>query len=400
MEVFKPRKGDVAHRIPERTAADFARADMICLSHLRWDFVYQRPQHLLSRCARSRRVFFVEEPIYGDGPTRLEMCPRQDMLWVVIPHLPHGTPPAEANELQRKLLDGLIGEQGIRDYLLWYYTPMAMPFSRHLLPAAVIYDCMDELSHFKGAPPQMREREAELFHWADVVFAGGQSLFEAKCHQHRNVHAFPSSVDVEHFAIARRALPDPADQADVPFPRIGFFGVVDERFDLPLLEACAERRPDWQFVVIGPVVKIDPVSLPKRPNIHYLGGKAYAELPRYLAGWDAAMLPFARNDSTRFISPTKTPEYLAAGRPVVSTPIRDVVNPYGNLGLVRIGESPDEFLDAIELALEDGQDSRWREKVDSFLSRLSWDVTWAAMEDRMREVFVPRRFRPSSLLVN
>ena len=179
---------------------------------------------------------------------------------------------------------------------------------------------------------------------ADLVFTGGQSLYEAKRGQHPRVFAFPSSVDAAHFARARRATDDPADQAAIPHPRLGFFGVIDERMDLDLLAAIADARPDWHLVIIGPVVKVDPASYRERANIHYLGKKDYQELPGYLAGWDVALLPFAINESTRFISPTKTPEYLAAGKPVVSTPIRDVVRPYGMRGLVHIAATADDFV--------------------------------------------------------
>ena len=320
-------------------------ADLICLSHLRWDFVYQRPQHLLSRCAKDRRVFFFEEPVYGQGPLRLDVSKREENLYVVVPHLPEGLLSEVAVEaIQQAMVDRLIGEHAITDYVLWYYTPMAVGWTRHLNPAAVVYDCMDELSAFKFAPRSLREREEALLRRADVVFTGGQSLYEAKRDKHPNIHACPSSIDHAHFAQAREAVAEPADQASIPHPRMGFFGVVDERFDVALLEGVADARPDWHFVIIGPIVKISEDALPKRANIHYLGGKSYKELPAYLSGWDVAALFFARNEHTRFISPTKTPEYLAAGKPVVSTSIRDVVRPYGQEGLVHIADTAEEFV--------------------------------------------------------
>jgi UDP-galactopyranose mutase len=192
------------------------------------------------------------------------------------------------------------------------------------------------------------------------------------------VHAFPSSVDVAHFASARKSQDDPDDQAGIPHPRLGFFGVIDERLDIDLLGAVAQLRPDWHLILIGPVAKIDPASLPLAANIHYLGAKKYEELPSYLAGWDVALLPFARNEATRFISPTKTPEYLAAGKPVVSTSIRDVVRPYGVKGLARIADTPDAFVAAIEAALAEDSSERLRD-VDAFLTQMSWDGTWTRM---------------------
>lgn len=256
---------------------------------------------------------------------------------------------------------------------------MALGFSSQLNAAVTVYDCMDELSHFLHAPRELREREQELFRIADVVFTGGISLFEVKREQHRNVHAFPSSIDVSHFQQARESQPDPADQAQIPHPRAGFIGVIDERLDTVLIGEVARLRPNVHFVLIGPVVKIDPATLPQAPNLHYLGGKQYAELPAYLAGWDVALMPFAINDATRFISPTKTPEYLAAGKPVVSTPIRDVVRGYGEEGLVEIAGDPESFATAIDRAL-DPPKAEWRERVEQKLAAGSWDLTWNAMQ--------------------
>ena len=354
--------------------------DLLCFSHLRWDFVYQRPQHLLSRCARKRRVFFVEEPVFGNGSLSLEVNESTRNLYVVVPHLPDGLRSEVATTaVLKEMIHRMIRDYQIRDYICWYYTPMALDFTRGLTPAATVYDCMDELSAFKGAPESLSLRERELFKMADLVFTGGHSLYEAKRNQHHSVHAFPSSIDREHFMKARQPLAEPMDQEAIPHPRLGFFGVIDERFDAELLKQAATLRPDWQFVMIGPVVKIHPDTLPRRPNIHYLGSKTYQQLPAYISGWDVALLPFAQNESTRFISPTKTPEYLAAGKPVVSTPIRDVVRPYGELGLVSIANNAVEFVAAAEAALQQKTDPSWLSEVDAFLADMSWDGTWSQM---------------------
>ena len=372
--------------------------DLVCLSHLRWNFVFQRPQHLLSRFARERRVFFFEEPIYGPGLPRLEVTQSKEGVWVAVPHLPEGLTEAQVVAHQQTLLDELLAGHAVRRYVSWYYTPMAMAFTRHLTPMAVVYDCMDELSAFRGAPPGLLHNEAELLKLADVVFTGGQSLYEAKKDRHPNVHAFPSSVDVAHFATARGAVETPEDQASLPpGPKLGFFGVVDERMDLELLAAVADARPDWQLVIIGPVVKIDPAHLPRRSNLHYLGGKQYAQLPAYLAGWDVALMPFARNESTRFISPTKTPEYLAAGKPVVSTSIRDVVRPYGEQGLVQIADEPGDFVRACEAALAQER-AEWLPRVDAHLATMSWDSTWARMKVLM-DAAAARRGQDTKVVV-
>ena len=363
-----------------------SQADLVCLSHLRWDFVYQRPQHLLSRFAKERRVFFVEEPTFGEGPMRLDVSVRDCGVHVVVPQLPQAMESEGAlDAVQGTMIDRLFAEHGIDAPILWYYTPMAMSWTRHLEASATVYDCMDELSAFKGAPPALKEREAELFKRADLVFTGGQSLYEVKRHQHENVYAFPSSIDAPHFAQARSLMDEPADQKEIPYPRLGFFGVIDERFDIELVDAISAMRPDWHLVMIGPVIKIDPAVLPRGANIHYLGGKDYKELPSYLAGWDVALLPFARNESTRFVSPTKTPEYLAAGCPVVSPSICDVVHPYGESGMVHIADTPEEFVARIEAAL--GEDTEARlEQVDAFLAQTSWDRTWGRMAELIEDV--------------
>jgi UDP-galactopyranose mutase len=367
--------------------------DLVCFSHLRWDFVYQRPQHLLTRCARERRVFFVEEPVFGKSSMRLEVREADAGVRVVVPHLPEGLRSEIAiNAVMKEMTRQLFIDHDINEYVFWYYTPLALKFTDQFNPIASVYDCMDELSAFKGAHSHLPILEKELFRKVDLVFTGGQSLYEAKRGQHASVYAFPSSIDKSHFGKARNTVRDPEDQTHIPRPRLGFFGVIDERFDIDLLDQVASQRPDWHFVIIGPVVKIDPDVLPKHSNIHYLGGKKYDELPEYLAGWDIALLLFARNESTRFISPTKTPEYLAAGKPVISTSIRDVVRPYGELQLVEITDTADEFTRAAEKILSGSRtNSDWLAKVDAFLENISWDKTWAQMSDLIDQVIERKR---------
>lgn len=366
--------------------------DLVCFSHLRWDFVYQRPQHLLSRCAKERRVFFIEEPVYGNCSMRLEVREADPGVHVVVPHLPDGLRSEIAiNAVMKEMTRQFFTDHGINEYVFWYYTPMALRFTEQFNPVASVYDCMDELSAFKGAHSKLPALEKQLFSQVDLVFTGGQSLYEVKRNQHPNVYAFPSSIDASHFGKARNTIADPEDQADIPHPRLGFFGVIDERFDIELLDEVAAKRPDWNFVIIGPVVKIDPDTLPKHSNIHYLGGKKYSELPEYLAGWDVALLLFARNESTRFISPTKTPEYLAAGKPVISTSIKDVVRPYGEMKLVEITDTADEFIAAAEKILSRSDRSEWLQKVDAFLENISWDKTWSQMSDLIDGVIERKR---------
>jgi UDP-galactopyranose mutase len=384
----------------ERAARNRPRPRLlVCFSHLRWDFVFQRPQHLMTRFAQDRAVLYWEEPELREDQLapelRLRRCDSSPVL-VATPILPAGLEGAELESALRTLLDGYLSGQEA-ELTRWYYTPMMLGFSRHLDAACTIYDCMDELANFRFAPPELVSRERELLSLADVVFTGGHSLYEAKRDRHRNIHPFPSSVDRAHFGRAREALAAPQDQAVIRGPKLGFYGVIDERMDLDLIAAVADARPAWSLVMVGPVVKIDPRDLPRRPNIHYLGGKTYEELPAYLAGWDVALMPFAINESTRFISPTKTPEYLAGGRPVVSTPITDVVRHYGELEAVKIAAEPAGFVAACDDALSlvhGGAD--WMEEVDEVLSALSWDTTFRAMDALMSAATEARRAAAAS----
>ena len=345
--------------------------DVICFSHLRWDFVYQRPQHLMSRFGRGGRVFFVEEPVAADGGPRMDVSEREGNVFVCTPRTDDQAPIPQ-------LVADMARERGLDNYIVWFYTPMMLDLAGELTPRAVVYDCMDQLSAFRGAPPELLERERELFERADLVFTGGQSLYEAKRGQHDAVYPFPSSIDVAHFGRAREIQADVEEQAAIARPRIGFAGVIDERSDLELLASMADLRPDWSFIMVGPVVKIDEADLPRRANIYYLGQKAYDDLPAILAGWDAAMMPFALNESTKYISPTKTPEYLAAGLPVVSTAITDVVRPYAAECLVEIAQTPEEFVEKLEKVMAEDPTSR-RAKADEFLKHVSWDKTFLAM---------------------
>ncbi len=330
---------------------------------------------------------------------RLDVRETDEGVYVVVPQLPDGLRSEIAiTAVMKEMTYRLFLEHSIDEYAFWYYTPMALRFTSQFNPVASVYDCMDELSAFKDAPGDLPSLEKELFRRVDLVFTGGQSLYEAKRNQHRAVYAFPSSIDVSHFGKARSLSTDPSDQANIPHPRLGFFGVIDERFDRELLDQVAAQRPDWQFVIIGPIVKIAPETLPQHPNIHYLGAKKYDELPAYLAGWDIALLLFARNDATRFISPTKTPEYLAAGKPVISTSIRDVVRPYGEQKLVEIADTPDEFIYAAEKILATSNQSEWLARVDAFLGNVSWDKTWKQMSDLIDAV-IDRKKRAKSAAV-
>jgi UDP-galactopyranose mutase len=387
--------------LPVETSAeplgpDAERPTLICFSHLRWDFVFQRPQHLMGRFARDMDVIYWEEPVdIAAGETAfLKVSPAEGSrgVRVVVPHLPEGIDDRHREAVLERLLEAHLST--VRGSLVaWYYTPMMLNFSRHIEPDAVVYDAMDELSKFRFAPVMLLELEAELIARADLVFTGGSSLYEAKKGRHSSVHCFPSSVDRAHFGKARSGLADPADQAEFSRPRLGFYGVIDERFDIDLLGQIAALRPEWSLVMVGPVVKVSDEDLPRAANIHYLGSRTYAQLPAYLAGWDVALMPFAMNESTEFISPTKTPEYLAGGKPVVSTPVKDVVRHYGQLEGVGIASTAEEFVTACETALNLSRDREggWLAEADLLLSAASWDTTQARMAGLIGEVLGTRQ---------
>ena len=377
----------------ERHSLPHPEHTLICFSHLRWDFVFQRPQHIMTRLARTLRVIFWEEPIETEAATAsLHVRESAEGVEIVTPQLPRSSKSQERDRVLRVLLDDFLQPEPT-NLIRWYYTPMMLPFSAHLESACTVYDCMDELANFRFAPPELVPLECELFGAADLVFTGGYSLYEAKRQQHACVHPFPSSVDVAHFAAARSgdAREDKVSSART---RLGYYGVIDERMDLHLIERLADARPEWSIEMVGPVVKIDEAELPQRPNIRYTGPKTYDELPWCAAKWNVALMPFAINEATRFISPTKTPEYLAAGVPVVSTPIVDVIRHYGDVEGVFVAQGTDAFVDACEQALAlRAEGDGWRKEADELLSEQSWDQVAARMLTHIRQVAEPGRPR-------
>lgn len=369
-----------------------SRTTLIAFSHLRWDGVFQRPQHLLSRLAKNNHVIVWEEPEIdaelATGTLRRVRCERSGVT-IVTPVLPDME---QSDRQQRALLDEMLAFD-TQPLIRWYYTPMMLPFSAHLDAACTIYDCMDELSGFLNAPPELLLRETALFKAADLVFTGGASLYEAKRNRHENVHLFASSVDAKHFRGAREQRG--ARKTDVPV--VGYCGVIDERLDLGLIADLAALRPDVRIEMAGPVVKIDPASLPQAPNLHWLGRMSYDDLPALMAGWDAALMPFALNEATRFISPTKTPEYLAAGLPVVSTPVTDVVRGYGKVSAVRIAVRS-MFVAACDEALAlAAEPESWLPEADRLLDQGSWDQTVASMQSLIAAKVAPKTISSSRI---
>ncbi|WPU65695.1 glycosyltransferase [Peredibacter starrii] len=366
-------------------------SDLLVFSHLRWDFLFQRPQHLLSRQAKNRRVFYFEEPVFGMTEIpRLHLRETAENVLVVIPYLPTSIDPTKMVAALTDLVDELIYEEELIDYTLWYYSPKALTFSRHLEPKSVIFDYLDHLSYQKE---QGLAEEQELLEKADIVFSAGQSIYEAKKHIHHNIHYMPSGLDYAHFSQGRTKLVEPDDQINIPHPRIGFYGVIDHRFNFDLVMQMADLKPEFQFVLAGPVVNLDTRTLPRRPNVHYLGKKDYYALPLYLAGWDATMMPYLQNETTRFVSPMKTLEYLAAGKSVVSTSVPDVVSPFGKKQLVRIADKAETFLEEIEMAMQEKNNPEWLDRIDHFLKDQSWDSLHEKMAQLELDFVKDRKFR-------
>ena len=375
---------------PVSSIAD--RTTILVFSHLRWGFVFQRPQHVLTRLARHCDIVFVEEPVFDAEGPRLDVAHVWPGVEVVTPRLPDASPGFSDVHLAPlgRLLDALLSARRVRWPLVWFYTPMALPILKYIEPRGVVYDCMDDLASFRFAPPGLLAREGRLLDIADVVLTGGPSLQAARQARRPDAHCLPSAVDVEHFASPgsakdAEAVAAKAFHADVPGPRLGYMGVIDERIDLELVDALAARRPEWSIVMVGPVVKIDPASLPRRANIHWFGMAAYSMLPRLLSHWHIALMPFALNEATRFISPTKTLEYLASGLPVVSTAVPDVVSLYGHV--VQVAQGVAGFEAAIDALL--GARGPVPGHADHARLSLLDASTWDAMVERALDAIRP-----------
>ncbi len=360
--------------------------DMLAFSHLRWSWVYQWPQHLMTRAAQGRRVFFVEEPILTPDVPHLTSYVADAGVTVVTPNLPPGLTAEREHDTLRNLMAELVDTEPIQPTVLWYFTPAAMPFTVDLGADLVVYDCMDELAVVPGASPALHHQERQLLSRADLVFTGGPSLFEAKRGLHANLYVMPSGVDLEHFRCARGLGGEDAWLASVPHPRIGYAGVLDERLDLELLHAMVAHHPEWHFIFAGPVTNVEPDVLPLQGNVHYLGQLAYQRLPAAFASWDVAWIPFAHNSATQYINPTKTPEYLAAGLRVISTPIRDVVHTWGDHEAVTIASTATECAEGIRRSISAPLSSAQLRRSDRELAFHSWDDTWNRMAQLMEQV--------------
>ena len=339
--------------------------DLIVFCHLRWEFVYQRPQHIISRMAKQGKVLFIEEPIpfSPEEENTANIYKVNDTITVLQPRVRHIN---DIGEVFRNTIP-------ISARVGWFYSPAFTPLLTVFCLNKIVYDCMDELSLFRGADPRLVEQEKQLLAVAGVVFTGGKRLYESKKEAHGNVHCFPSSVDHAHFRKALNGIAVPKDLDFAYQPVIGYYGVIDERIDMELLEETTKLLPNATFVMIGPMTKISHEDLAKGQNIHYLGIRGYDELPNYLKKFDVAMMPFAMNEATRFISPTKTLEYMAAYKPIVSTPVYDVVRDYSHC--VDIVSTPVDFSNAVINIMARKDRATLIQNFDRVLADTSWDST-------------------------
>jgi len=361
--------------------------EIIVFSHLRWDFVFQRPQHIIGRLAQTKKVLFVEEPVQGAKETVLYFPSKN--IAVLQPNIVWDN---LAMELA-PLVEEAASELEFKNPILWFYSAGfagVIPYMHNY--SLIVYDCMDELSAFKGANADMHTKEQMLLSHADIVFTGGKSLYESKKQIHQNVFCFPSSVEREHFEPAlNKEFKVPKDIAGIPRPIVGFYGVLDERLDTELLKQLSEARPEYSFVLIGPVVKISKEDLPQAPNIYYLGEKKYKDLPAYLQEFDIAFMPFALNASTKFISPTKTLEFMAAGKPIVSTAIYDVARDYERE--VFVAKTMDEFAEGLDYFVSEpavAMHGRF-ELQQEVLRKTSWNKTVKEMRKIISHTLRERR---------
>lgn len=380
-----------AEQEPDTRGSDFP---IVVHSHLGWDWVWQRPQQFLSRLSTTHRVLFVEGPVPCDveaATVKLREVSDYPNIVVVQMQMPAARwndgawVDRERRRLVKSVLAGPIGRD-FQNPVQWFYDPMAVTaFAGHLDECAIVYDCMDQLSQFKDAPPELVRRERELLAVADVVFAGGPKMWVDKREYNSNCFSYGCGVDVAHFGKARlEATASPNDVRQLSGPVLGFFGVVDERIDYELLAKLADHNPHWNVVIVGPTAKVDPATFPQRSNLHWLGGRDYSQLPAYAKAFDVCLMPFAINEATEFINPTKALEYMATATPVVSTAIEDVILQYSDV--VRVAHTHKDFIGACNREVNTPTKARIARGL-TMARRNTWDSIVAQLEQHVEDAF-------------
>lgn len=386
----------------------FAQTDdlsIIVHCHLRWDFVWQRPQQTHSRLAQHYPVLFVEEPVYIESnDDYLDLSSPDDNIIRAVPHLSNALRGNyDASILAVRALiktafaDDPVLAQQFASPIQWFYTPMpAAAMLGQFKERAVVYDCMDELAQFKGAPQDIAIREKNLLTKADIVYTGGRKLYESKSRHHNNVHFFGCGVDINHYAKARtKTTLVPEDARKINGPIAGYIGVIDERLDYGLLQALADAHPDLQIVMIGPVVKVDPATLPTNANIHWLGQRNYTDLPAYIKAFDVCLMPFALNEATEYINPTKTLEYMAAKKPIVSTAVTDVIRNF--TPIVSVAKTSQEFIAHVMHAVQTENMAMLNAGVEK-AQTMTWDSIVNQMKSLLEEAAAKRAMPDNSKL--
>lgn len=384
---------------PMTVERDTSEFPIIVHSHLGWDWVWQRPQQFHSRLSKSHPILFVEGPVVTDQLTTSRVTLREVSDYPNIVVLQMQMPAsrwsdgawvdAERRRIVQSVLEGPLSRK-FENPVQWFYDPMAVTaFAGQMDEQANVYDCMDELSQFKGAPPELVRRERDLLAVADVVFAGGPKMARSKSRFNSNCYSFGCGVDIKHFGKARHGRTRvPADIASMSGPVLGYIGVVDERLDYELLAALADHNPSWNVAIVGPSTKVDPADFPKRSNLHFLGGRDYSQLPAYAKGFDVCMMPFAKNAATEYINPTKALEYMATGRPIVSTDVEDVVLQFSDV--VHIATGHGEFIADCEASLEEPNARRIQSGMRMARNN-SWESIVSRLERHVEEVFAQKR---------
>jgi hypothetical protein len=374
---------------------------LMVFSHMAWNPGQGRTPQLMAALAGRWQILFVEAPRHAAGAARLESRAIRAGLTVLTLTTPapaagfHDDAQAFGVTLLREELAG----RRLKIDIAWLDTPMAWPLAQALGIACLAYDCLE------GPPASLQfdaallhQRESALMRTAALMVAAGPSLFNAHRHRHANLHCVCSAVHAEHFSPASleltsaRARRGHVLQSSLARPRLGYFGSIDERLDLDLLAALADRQPGWAFVMVGSVAGIAAERLPQRRNIHWLGEQDDALLPYLLAGWDLALMPYVVSEATRFLMPSQTLEYMAGYQPIVSTPVRDVQALYAPAVTIAAPQA-EAFSSACEEVLAESARARSARLIDMarIVARHAWANTADFVHGLLDEVLTSAR---------
>lgn len=380
------------------------RKRIVCLSSTRWSFLWQRPQQIMSRLCARHDILYVDPPfpvaeeqvrgISNDESGTLIVKNLQtinDALQIFRPLeiSRFSYPDLDSNELlkmNQELLQCQIQKAlfqlGWQHPLLWLYDPRNVNLVDQLNPCGVIYDCVDSFRSFSWSHPHVSIWEEALVDRADVVLATSRALYQERLRKNRYTFLVPNAADYKHFS-PWQGYEKPADITAISRPRLGFIGAIYEWVDLELLQVIADKSPAWNLVLIGP--KQHGLQLPERSNIHWLGQRGYAELPAYVHSFDVALIPFLVNETTQHANPIKFWEYLAAGKPVVSTLLPEIPDVPG---VVWRSENHSMFCNHCAQALELVQHPLSRNKIITKARAIAYANSWENRCKRILRILV------------